>query len=490
MADKNFRPICLLNSCKSKNEFSERQYGFRRGKSTIQAVENVINIVRENQTDRWATLITVDVKNAFNSASWDIILRKLRRMGIPKYLLSTIDNYLEERSIQIDKGTDMEISAGVPQGSILGPTLWNVLYNDLLEEVMPKGVHTIAYADDLALVVTAKDKSQLKWKADEALIQVNRWMEENELELAPHKTEAVILRGRKEREIISFRCNGLDIQPKDSIEYLGITMGQSCQFGDHIKKSVIKAEEKAAQIMRLTSNLRGPGSRKREMLYNVVQSILVYGAPIWHGTAKKSVYKDKLTKNPKKDANQSSQCIPNCIYEGITELIIEERQILYHREDGSTEAAKREERENTIQKWQDIWNQTEDVAQWTKQLIPQVDDWLKCRHRKTDYYLSQILTGHGSFTAYTNRIGKTDSDACRYCSGIDTTAHTLFECPRWQIERNRVNAVIGSDLSTENIVRFMLQDEKDWQTIYIYIRNVMKTKEVEERQEAARIRNP
>ncbi|KAJ8911231.1 hypothetical protein NQ315_014943 [Exocentrus adspersus] len=212
--------------------------------------------------------------------------------------------------------------------------------------------------------------------------------------------------------------------------------------------------------MRLTSNLRGPGSRKREMLYNVVQSILVYGAPIWHGGTEQQRNRKMLIRVASAYRTVSTRALQ--VITGIIpiELIIEERQILYHREDGSTEAAKREERENTIQKWQDIWNQTEDVAQWTKQLIPQVDDWLKCRHRKTDYYLSQILTGHGSFTAYTNRIGKTDSDACRYCSGIDTTAHTLFECPRWQIERNRVNAVIGSDLSTENIVRFMLQDEK------------------------------
>lgn len=511
--DMNFRPICLLNSLskiyegllkkrledeiEQRGGFSERQYGFRKGKSTIQAIEKVISIVKEHTVDTWAALITIDVKNAFNNASWDIILNKLDHMGMPEYLLNTIDNYLEDRSIQIDKGVDMAISAGVPQGSILGPTLWNVLYNGLLDEEMPKGVYTLAYADDVAVVATARNKIQLKWKVDEALTQINKWMTKNELELAPHKTEAVILRGRKDRETITFTCNGIKIQAKDNIEYLGINMGQSCQFGAHVKKTVAKAEAKIAQLMRITPNLRGPESKKREMLYNVVKSILVYGAPIWYKTAKKTLYKNILTRVQRKmliRVASAYRTVSARAVQVITgtipiELIIEETKNLYHRKDGNTETAKREEREKTIHKWQEIWNQTEDVAQWTKKLIPRIGDWLKCSHRKTDYYLSQILTGHGSFTAYTKRIGKTDTDQCRYCNSIDTPAHTLLVCPRWQPERDQVNAAVGTVLSTENTITLMLHDRNYWKTIHIYIKEIMKTKENEERQELERNKN-
>lgn len=81
---------------------------------------------------------------------------------------------------------------------------------------------------------------------------------------------------KKNRDEIRFLCQLVLIKPKKSIVYLGITMGQCGLYGEHTKKSTLKAEEKAAQLMRIT----GPDFTKKLMLYNVVQSILLHEAPI------------------------------------------------------------------------------------------------------------------------------------------------------------------------------------------------------------------
>ncbi|KAF2902775.1 hypothetical protein ILUMI_03403, partial [Ignelater luminosus] len=131
--------------------FAKMQFGFRKGRSTIQAIDKVKSLMREER-QLWSALITIDVKNAFNTADWNIIIEKLLGRQVSAYLVILIREYLRDRKIRIDGRTKMYINAGVPQGSVLGPTLWNLLYDGVLRMGLPRGVTTVGFADDLALV--------------------------------------------------------------------------------------------------------------------------------------------------------------------------------------------------------------------------------------------------------------------------------------------------------------------------------------------------
>lgn len=144
---------------------SSNQYGFRPGRSTIDAMSRVRQLVvdangRGQARNLYVGMVTVDVKNAFNSAPWHHILAALREKNVPEYLQSIIGAYLAERRLNVtlpDGGTrSSEIWRGVPQGSVLGPDLWNVLYDGLLAIPLPRDVETIAFADDIALIATAQ----------------------------------------------------------------------------------------------------------------------------------------------------------------------------------------------------------------------------------------------------------------------------------------------------------------------------------------------
>lgn len=144
---------------------SERQYGFIKARSTTDVVKRVIDVSIYANEGSWSTrelcvLITLDVGNAFNSASSYQIMDSLRRKGINGYLYNIVGSYFSARKIILEDGEKMkkmDMTCGVQQG----PLLWNVLYDDVLSLEQLKGVVTIAYADDLAMVALAKTREEL-----------------------------------------------------------------------------------------------------------------------------------------------------------------------------------------------------------------------------------------------------------------------------------------------------------------------------------------
>ena len=105
---------------------------------------------------------------------------------------------------------------------------------------------------------------------------------------------------------------------------------------------------------------------------------------------------------------------------------------------GDKREARKEERQATIRNWQTMWEENVLKAQWTKTLIPDIRPWIECKHRVTNYYLTQILTGHGSFFTYLKRFGKIDTDvACTVDN--KTQLHTHFSTAHAGNEEDRTH---------------------------------------------------
>lgn len=117
---------------------------------------NIVNTGLNTKT--MVGILTLDVQNAFNSAPWNVIASALREKGIPAYICRILDGYFDGRVLMYEDAGDAKtrnLTAGVPQGLVLGPTLWNFLYDGLLRLTMPDGVELVAYADDVAIVARA-----------------------------------------------------------------------------------------------------------------------------------------------------------------------------------------------------------------------------------------------------------------------------------------------------------------------------------------------
>lgn len=502
----SYRPLCLLDTLGKLLEhlllsrlndevertggLAQNQFGFREGCSTISAIQKVLQLA-DNAANRGRSLklipavITLDVRNAFNSASWQIILDVLKERGVKDYLRRIIQQYFTDRKILVEseqESYEVDISSGVPQGSILGPALWNIMYDGVLRLALPVGVTSVGYADDLALVITAKTEQLLMVRANRAIHQVDTWLQLNGLRLAPEKTEAIVLAGRRTLADITFQANGIPIRPVKKLRYLGVWLDHRRSFQVHVNEVSKRSDRVAGCLGRLMGNISGPSPSKRKLLASVVESISLYAAPVWARALTSATAKRQLNKVQRKMAIRvcsGYRTISNeaaFVIAGIPPLDLLARE----RTDRYTGMEKSLAREALLARWQDRWATSQKGA-WTRKLIPDLAKWVQRDHGEPDFYLTQFLSGHGHFQTYLCKMHIANSADCRYCGEEDTPDHTVLDCDRWYQLRRGYLAELG-DVTTDNLADKMLESPEKWETFKKMVRAILSRKKEEERE--------
>ena len=160
-----------------ENSVSENHFGFRKGRSAVDAIQDAVDIAtnaRRGTRERkgFCGLISIDKRNAFNTARWKICIEAMVHMRIPDYLLRMIDDYLSNRWVvyEGDKWPlKEEMTCGAPQRSREGLFVSNVMYDDFLHLELPTGMSIIGFADDALIVCAAEDVRMLELKINESL---------------------------------------------------------------------------------------------------------------------------------------------------------------------------------------------------------------------------------------------------------------------------------------------------------------------------------
>ena len=170
------------------NILSPKQHGFRKGKSTTTSIVSLLTDVYNNINDSLPTYaIYFYLKKAFDTVSHLKLLNKLKKIKIAQPTLNWFRSYLEKRTqktnVDGDISSELNVTFGVPQGSVLGPVLFSIYVNDIPKEV---GDGIQMYADDT--VIYGTDSQQLQRK----LNSVVEWCSKNILTLNISKTKWMI----------------------------------------------------------------------------------------------------------------------------------------------------------------------------------------------------------------------------------------------------------------------------------------------------------
>ncbi|XP_033225991.1 uncharacterized protein LOC117178675 [Belonocnema kinseyi] len=157
----------------------------------------------------------------------------------------------------------------------------NVCWQNIFDNLRKRGI------DESLINLVASYLSER-----EVIIEV--WLRTRTLILVPEKTEAVILTRKRKVGLINFQLQDIVIRPSEAIKYLGVWLDTKGTYSEHLDRTVEKAEKNMTALTGLMPNIGGPRPSKRHILVSVVQSQLLYAAPIWHKALRKRHLRRKL----------------------------------------------------------------------------------------------------------------------------------------------------------------------------------------------------
>lgn len=181
--------------------------------------------------------IFLDFSKAFDRINHDIMLEKLHCYGFHGTVLALIRSYLSNRtqcvSINRQLSSAMNVRNGVPQGSILGPLLFNIFINDIVR--VDSSVEYVIYADDTSIFVSGETADDPIVSANEILNKIYAWTVANSLHINCSKSKAVLFRAKSKSFETSHEpiLNNVEIKLSQTVKNLGVHFHEHMAWNHH-----------------------------------------------------------------------------------------------------------------------------------------------------------------------------------------------------------------------------------------------------------------
>jgi hypothetical protein len=231
---------------------NDRQYGFRPNRSTgdlLTLVSHKLNSTLHLSGE--ACVVALDISKAFDRVWHPALLSKCKSLGLGSFFTNWIGNFLSNRQIQVlvDGFTSEvhEINAGVPQGSVLAPTLFLIFINDLLA-LTNNPIYS--YADDSSLIASynfrktslatpqakATCRSFITSSINLDLSKIDNWGKSNRVNFNAQKTQSCVISRKRDAEFFNPQINfqGVDVERFEILNILGTKFTSPLLFDEHV----------------------------------------------------------------------------------------------------------------------------------------------------------------------------------------------------------------------------------------------------------------
>lgn len=314
----NYRPISvlpilskilerLLNNRLTKflykyDILSQNQYGFISGRSTEGAVLSLTEYLIGKLDNGYKCLgVFLDLSKAFDTVSIPTLINRLERIGIRGIALKLFSNYLTGRKQRVKVGNcvsnDECVTFGVPQGSIIGPSLFLVYINQICDLHLSMG-QVISYADDTALLFHGKSWSEVCTSAEKGLAKVMQFLNSSLLTLNVDKTKFLAFSIREIDDVViknlilrahkcanaNVNCNCISLERVSTLKYLGVVLDDRLTWSHHFQVLTGRIRK----LMVIFRKLRHVADFHllKTVYYALCQSIIDYCITAWGGTVK------------------------------------------------------------------------------------------------------------------------------------------------------------------------------------------------------------
>ena len=321
---KNYRPISLL--CHTyklyermilnriapaiEQHLIKEQAGFRSGKSCTSQLLNLTQHIEDGYEEGMITgTAFVDLSAAYDTVNHRFLIQKLYNTTLDSQLCRVIQNLLSDRRFYVELNNERSRwriqKNGLPQGSVLSPTLFNIYTND---QPILDGTRSFIYADDLCVTAQYPTFQEVEQQIEEALGELTHYYRSNSLRGSPDETQvtAFHLRNREAKRSLQVSWNGVDLKNTDTPKYLGVTLDRTLSYKTHIHNTKMKVATRNNLLNKLANSRWGTNARTiRTTAVALCYSTAEYAAPVWE----RSAYAHLL--NP--ELNQACRAITGCL---------------------------------------------------------------------------------------------------------------------------------------------------------------------------------
>ena len=317
----NFRPIStlhvfaiifekiiqkqLLNYVEKYDILYKFQYGFRKGRSTEQAIAEITdNLKSRIDSNLYTCGVFLDFAKAFDTINHNILLNKMEKYGIRGLPLKWFTSYLTNRQQYVSlAGTDSSrqtMICGVPQGSALGPLLFLIYINDIANcsEMLSFRI----FADDTNIFFSSSDPSHLETVLNQELLKTKEWCDINKLSINLKKTNYMIIKSPRKKISDAFTLSlpnidgsGYTLERKNCIKYLGVLLDDTISWKYHISYISSKISRNTGFFLKLRHYL--PIKQLSQLYYNLIYPYLSYATIAWGSACKTHLKKLQVKQN-------------------------------------------------------------------------------------------------------------------------------------------------------------------------------------------------
>lgn len=214
------------------------QSGYRPSRSTIDALARLEADIRTTMIrDDYCLVIFIVITQAFDKVWHHGLVSKLASVGLTGHLPCFIQQFLQNRSIQVKidgvYSRMHPLHAGTPQGAVLSPTIFNMMINDIFNGC-PDEIQYSLYADNGAMRIVGQDETTCADVMQKALLSLEKWAHTRGLPISASKIVAMKFSRKHKLSCPELSINTTVIRYVTSHKYLGMTLDRKLTWSKHI----------------------------------------------------------------------------------------------------------------------------------------------------------------------------------------------------------------------------------------------------------------